>query len=261
MDMQDKEFDRLFHDKLDDLEIEPSANVWQGITGQLDAGKRKRTIVPFLSIAAGIILLVTIGVLFIPKPAKVSNQQPVIAKAIQAVKPQPIIAAVSVKPAIASQNKKAVRPVIAPVNRLARIAKPNINKASSPDKQAPAIDIKPDVIQPNNQATLAAANTNTRNDVLQPVVPDTATHIVIKQVVDDDAAFKTKPPVMAAVPAKAVATPAKKHRIRSFGDVLNVVIAAVDKRKDKVIEFSNTDEDDATITGINFGIIKVKKEK
>jgi hypothetical protein len=55
--------------------------------------------------------------------------------------------------------------------------------------------------------------------------------------------------------------PAKKHKIRSLGDVFNVMIAAVDKRKDKIIEFSNTDGDDATITGVNLGIIKVKKEK
>jgi hypothetical protein len=41
---------------------------------------------------------------------------------------------------------------------------------------------------------------------------------------------------------------------------LNVVIAAVDKRKDKVIEFSNTDGDESSITGINLGIIKIKKE-
>jgi hypothetical protein len=91
---------------------------------------------------------------------------------------------------------------------------------------------------------------------------DTATSISPKPTIID--IEKTQPVLIAQVPSKAapvVAKPVKKHRIRSLGDVFNVVIAAVDKRKDKVIEFSNTDEDDATITGLNLGFIKVKKEK
>jgi hypothetical protein len=35
----------------------------------------------------------------------------------------------------------------------------------------------------------------------------------------------------------------------------------VDKRKDKLIEFSSKDDDESLITGINLGIIKVKKEE
>jgi len=259
MDMQDKELDRLFHSKLDDLEIEPSANVWQGITGKLDADKRKRSLVPFLSIAAGIILLITIGVLFIPKPVKIDNQHPQIAKTTLPAKRQNVVAVTHVVTIVTPQNKKAPKPVIAAVNSLAQVNKGKENKTVTVDKQGPAGDTNPVTPQQNNQQVLAAAST--RNDViLQPVVPDNDTRIVAKPI-DNDVAFKTQAAMIAAVPVKPIAAPEKKRRIRSFGDVLNVVIAAVDKRKDKVIEFSNTDEDDATITGINFGIIKVKKEK
>src|SRR4051812_18249210 len=71
MDMQDKDLDKLFQSALDDYEIAPSAAVWMGITEKLDAGKNKRKWVPFLSIAAGLVLLLTIGTLFITKQVKV----------------------------------------------------------------------------------------------------------------------------------------------------------------------------------------------
>ena len=53
MDMQDKELDKLFQSSLDDMEIEPSAHVWGEIAGKLDAAKRKRSLAPYLSFAAG----------------------------------------------------------------------------------------------------------------------------------------------------------------------------------------------------------------
>jgi hypothetical protein len=56
-----------------------------------------------------------------------------------------------------------------------------------------------------------------------------------------------------------VAQQQRKHGIRNFGDIVNLVVAKVDKRKDKVIEFSDDDEDGSSITGINLGVIKVKK--
>ena len=57
-----------------------------------------------------------------------------------------------------------------------------------------------------------------------------------------------------------------KHQqivFRSFGGLINAVVGKIDKRKDKVIEFNDDDDDDdgATVTGVNLGIIKIKKEK
>src|ERR1700755_697527 len=66
MNMQDKEFDDLFRSRLDDLEVEPSAQVWAGIDATLD-GKKRRSIIPMLSIAASIVVLIVAAILFIPK--------------------------------------------------------------------------------------------------------------------------------------------------------------------------------------------------
>jgi hypothetical protein len=99
-----------------------------------------------------------------------------------------------------------------------------------------------------------------KNDIsTKPTSIDTTTKISAMPVVKADMPAT----LITTVPDKvkpADTARAKKHRVHTFGDMLNVVIAAVDKRKDKVIEFSNTDGDESSITGINLGIIKIKKE-
>jgi hypothetical protein len=95
MDMQDKEFDKLFSSKLEGLEIEPSAKVWKGINGELSGNKRK-SLIPFLSIAASIIVLIAAGVLFIPKKdsvVKIPVKKQLAVNNAEKVKPE-----ISVKP-------------------------------------------------------------------------------------------------------------------------------------------------------------------
>ena len=260
MDMQDKELDRLFQQKLDDLEIQPSAHVWQGINAELNAGRRKGILLPLLSAAAGVILLITAGILFIPKQRVKHNDHPTeIVKTHQPVK-QPV--AVTVEPVVPptpAQNKVPANPVIAPVNNLAHVNKTKTKTNLTQSIKQPAATAQPPVDARTDEPLLAnvpAAD----YPVVKTAAPDTATRIGPKSASID--IEKAQPTLIAQAPAQsAPAKPVKKHRIRSLGDVFNVVIAAVDKRKDKVIEFSNTDEDDATITGLNLGFIKVKKEK
>ena len=88
MDMQDKEFDELFRAKLDGLETEPSANIWPAIANELDSVKRRKGLAPWLSIAAGIVVLIGIGVFFIPKKTNTGMHPPVkngVAKTTQPV--------------------------------------------------------------------------------------------------------------------------------------------------------------------------------
>lgn len=262
MDMQDKELDRLFQQKLDDLEIQPSAGVWQGISSELNTDKRKRTLLPLLSAAAGIIVLITAGILFIPKqPVKNSDQHhsTEIAKTHETVKPPVAVKIEPVVPPAPAQNKVPANPVIAPVNNIAHVnkTKPNL----TPSVQQPVVIAQPPAAVHADEPLLANAPAVDYH-VVKTDALDTATRISPKSTIINSE--KAQPVLIAQTPAQsapATARPVKKHRIRSLGDVFNVVIAAVDKRKDKVIEFSNTDEDDATITGLNLGFIKVKKEK
>ena len=266
MDMQDKDLDKLFQSALDDYEIAPSAGAWMGITEKLDAGKNKRKWMPFLSIAAGLVLLITIGVLFMPKPVKVD---PAKKDDNALVKNTPVIKPVQapVAPVVAKvdplKNKNQQRAVIAPVNNLAVIKKHKRSEIITPAKPATIIEQQTNPANADDQPVLAATQRN--HDIANPVLPDTGTPIMVKQTIDNAPVFASITPV--ATPAATLpavdkqAPPVKKHRIRSFGDVLNVVIAAVDKRDKKIIQFSNTDGEDATITGVNLGIIKINKDK
>jgi len=251
MDMRDKDLDKLFQSALNDYETEPSAKVWTGIAGELDAGKRKKVWLPLLSIAAGIALLITAGVLFIPKEVKPTKPD--------------VLAAV--KPTVVAPQTPATQPTVAQNNKPANVAMvPANNLANNKTKTHKRGIIKPVIIQPaqdmiiqDEQLVLASAKPD--QQPIKPVLPDMSIPITEKHIEDQPTMTNAPVTASAQVAAAKPAVPAKKHKIRSLGDVFNVMIAAVDKRKDKIIEFSNTDEDDATITGVNLGIIKVKKEK
>jgi hypothetical protein len=49
-------------------------------------------------------------------------------------------------------------------------------------------------------------------------------------------------------------------RVKGIGGLVNFVIAQVDKREDKLIEFTESDEG-TEISGINLGLLKIKSKK
>lgn len=101
----------------------------------------------------------------------------------------------------------------------------------------------------NNQ--FAQARNAVVPDASISLKPQPETEILIKQ------------PEKAQVLATVNTTGKAKHkRIRSIGDVVNLVMAKVDKREDKLIQFTDSDDgDESNVTGINLGIINLKKEK
>lgn len=248
--MQDKEFDRLFRDNLEDIEITPSRNLWPGIEEATGETGRKRSLIPFLSIAASIIVLIAAEVLFIPKRTAIVKQQSVklAANVTKSEKQEPVVSREASLPAAVVPSKSAVALSAAAVVHIAHhkmVNEPKVEEQTTPTAavQQPVIAQAPVIKVTSPQQAIDNTQIASAQPAQQPVA--------------------IKPEEIAAIPVteeSAAAVPAKKHRIHSFGDMLNVVIAAVDKRKDKFIEFSNTDGDEATITGINLGIIRVKKE-
>ena len=103
---------------------------------------------------------------------------------------------------------------------------------------------------------------NPKNNSVQTqiaLVPDAAVSLKPQPETEKPA----KQPEKVQVLASANTTEkVKRKRIRSFGDVVNLVMAKVDKREDKLIQFTNSDDgDESNVTGINLGIINLKKEK
>jgi hypothetical protein len=127
----------------------------------------------------------------------------------------------------------------------------------------PAVNVEQ--LDPNLQqiAQTPPATARQNEAFLAAVKPDnTAPAIAALQINDE---VKLSPITASAAQDLPVKTTAaaqpKKRRIRSFGDLINVVVSKVDKRKDKLIEFSSKDDDESLVTGINLGIIRVKKEE
>jgi hypothetical protein len=284
MSMQDKDMDELFRAKLDNLEIQPSDRVWRGIAVELDGAKRKRSLIPVIRIAAGITVFVAVGLFFMMKADKIDNNQTgnhlkgsqhtikltdkgeteivdeKLEDLMQAKQDAQQIAAETVKQAQIKQVQMAKAEQNGAIsNKLAT----NRNTKYHGTEVVPETE-KPDKEEQQvltaERETLAALPPTEK--VSNAVVPDEPL-ITAKPVIPGSDDFKTTNKVaITPLPVnKATKTPVKKHGIRSFGDLINVVVAKVDKRQDKIIVFSDTDGDESTITGINLGFVKMKTDK
>lgn len=250
--MQDKEIDQLFKSALYDHEVEPTAMVWGNVSTNLNAGKGKKLVTAWLSVAASVLILVVASWFFIPR-GKVNDKNATQTAAAKNNKPAKAIIAPEADndEAIVTQPKASA--TVASVAIPKRV-KQNIRREN----------VKAVVNAPVPDVQLAMA-TPRKVDVLTAVVPDAETPLIAKTEVDDDIVFKTNANKTAAVrvPQSSkimAAAPVKKRRINTLGDLINVVVSKVDKRKDKLIEFTSSDDDDATVTGINLGFLKIKKQ-
>jgi hypothetical protein len=261
MNMQDNEFDDLFRNKLDNFEAEPSSKVWPAIENELgrkDTGKGGFFI---LKIAAGIIVLLTAGLLFIPKGHQDHHQKP-----NRTVKsnPKPEVTKPEQAPVTVPATKEE-QLVVTPVQHY-HAAPPQVVTKRNIVKE-PSVKNTP--INNNQQETIAKVEptmpviVSQKPDVKVPsATPDTAVRLMAKVDAPHVVPAKVTPTVIAQTPVNNTQTkPTVKRRgIHNFGELVNLVVAKVDKRKDKAIEFSDSDDDDSSVTGINIGPFKIKKE-
>ena len=262
MNMQDKEFDDLFRSKLGDFETQPSAQVWQNIDAEL-AVKRKKSIFPMLSIAASVLILLVAGILFIPKKGAVKRGKQdtnVIAKVNPSlIKPE------NTKPVNPSETQQQqLAAVETPVKNTTKVDQPKIKTNAVEQKEQPSTSIaKTEIVKHNDQPLIASAGTPKQVDVVkqEPIELTEATSVEKKEAIDNSAINLPAQPVLASnQPAKTVKPVAKKRGIRSFGDIVNLVVAKVDKRKDKLIQFSDSDDDGSVITAVHLGALKIKRD-
>ncbi len=256
--MQDKEFDELFRSKLEDLEVAPSKGVWDNIAAEVVIGRKNRSALPFISIAASVLVLVTAGVFFIPK-LKQDDVKPTVTVVVKhADTAGADVAPAQIENAV-TETRSAQIAAVTVTHKVHRV-KPAIKKQNN---GLPAVNVGQLDTNLKQIAQIPPATARQNEAVLAAVKPDnTAPAIAALQINDE---VKLKPITASAahdLPVKTIAAAQpKKRRIRSFGDLINVVVSKVDKRKDKLIEFSSKDDDESLVTGINLGIIRVKKEE
>jgi len=252
MNMPDKNIDQLFRSKLEGFEVEPSANVWSGIAYALRKNKRKNY-TTWLSVAASVVILITAAILFMPgKPAKNNAGDNKIVKGnapdrlLNQVEEESIINRNTGNDVIKTDIQVAVTPHAKP--------QPQAVKTTMPS-QVVNDRVKTDAAVIVNQPEQVVASVEPK-PLQQAVVPDI--DVAVKTVGTTTADENSSPVTLAA--NSDVQEQPKKHKIRGLGSLINMVVASVDKRKDKIIEFADNDEGDS-VTGINLGFIKVKKDK
>lgn len=257
MSMQDKELDQLFSDKLSHLSVEPSHGAWRSIANGLDMPKRQTNLRLYLSIAAAVLVMLTIGIyIIVNKPLKtqqVAGIQPIIKKPAQEA---PAAEPKAKQPALAQ--------VIVPGKVMIAKAKPVAahrhivyNQLTLPEPKPVIAEQQPDSngIETTRLAQVALPKT----PAIKFTVPDKSTPLLDKTSLTAPTAEN----LAASKPAENktfAAAPVRKHKIRGIGDLLNAVVSKIDKRKDKLIEFSSKDEDEPNVTGLNLGFIKIKKQ-
>lgn len=255
--MQDKDLDRLFSDKLGDMEVEPSRHVWKGISADLDKNKPKPLGI-YLSIAASLLVMLTVGIWFLGNKVQVNqNQQVAAVKRVK--KPEPAVERTN-----DIKDVKVVEPLIAnvvkePVNKVKPTSKVRAvvdRDFQQPERELLPVKAKPlEVTEPQEQLAQLPSQ---KPLGIKFTVPDK--DVPLAEKIDEPLALSTL--AANAPPAKTelAAAPVRKHKIRGIGDLLNAVVSKIDKRKDKLIEFSSKDEDEPNVTGLNLGFIKIKKQ-
>ena len=253
--MQDKEFDRLFNSKLDNFEIEPSPMVWENIASELHEKKAKRNIVPYLSIAASIIVLVSVGLLFFNKTedaVKPVKRGKVVVKINKAVVPYNSAKDNTIPEAVITNT---------PASKVATVSKLTIFKAPKV-----IIDeaVNKTITETNELVSDPVITNQPAFAIIAPVqkqpgmvVPDKETSFA---VATDDKQQVIETTTTEITSAETMKTPVKKRGIHSLGGLIGALVAKVDKREDKLIEFTESDENGSTITGLNLGLIKIKKK-
>jgi hypothetical protein len=246
MSMQDKEIDQLFRSELYDHAAEPGDRVWSKVASALNNKKSKRAYGFYMRIAASVLIVLVAGIYFIPQ-VKVKGSKPLKTNFTKNNTAKKVIIAADGKPEIVD-NGNSRRKYTASLIKTK--ASNRIKTSVSEDK----------VVQQQVPEVLTEERSN---EVLVAVVPDTETPFSTKPEVDEEVIFKTTANLTASLPvqtSKPLVNAVRRRRINSLGDLINVVVSKVDKRKDKIIEFTNKEGDEATVTGINLGFIKIKKQ-
>jgi hypothetical protein len=176
MNMQDNEFDDLFRSKLDNFEIEPSAQVWQNIDAELDGKHRKRSIFPMLSIAASIIVLITAGILFIPKKENIRPDHYEKSSVVAKVK-SPVTKPGNAIPVNANEPKiEAAAVKQEPVDRIAKVSHAkNIDTSISPKQPDARQMAKAEPAKVDEQQPEVIAEIQKPAEPIQLVAPDYST--------------------------------------------------------------------------------------
>ncbi|TCC92290.1 hypothetical protein EZ428_11225 [Pedobacter frigiditerrae] len=248
--MPDKEFDKLFKDKLADAEIEPSVNLWANIEQQLEP-KRKRTI-PIYWIAAASVAVAITAMLVFQKTDKIrlrgSEATAVVLKPV--VEQDPIATTVTASSTLPVVNQTSKESNVANSTVKTPVVKAQEN--STPENNVKNIQEPVQPMYANNRLPIKQQDVKPL-DVAPVKDIDYGDNQVVTAKVDGQSTG-----VETSANEEIVT---ERKGIRNVGDLVNFVVEKVDKRDKKLVRFNTDDDDNSSIIGINIGFLKLNSKK
>lgn len=238
--MPDKEFDKLFKDKFNDAEIEPSANLWANIEKELTP-KRKR-IIPIYWMAAASVLVVISSMLVFQKTDKihlrveqqqVKNITPAEEESLStSLKEEPIV-----ETKVVNSNKSFVAKVSTP--KAVENNLDNQQLAMQPIKETERLPIK------QQEVTQLAIAPIEETVIENPIV---IAQVIPKQEVESNNTISETDNF------------SERKGIRNVGDLVNFVVDKVDKRDKKILKFNTDDDGNSSLVALNIGFLQFNKK-
>ena len=235
--MSDKEVEKLFIQRFDQFESEPSADIWNKIESKIERKDSKKPYAIFWKSAASIAVILGVGLLFYKdKPTlKLKAKQE---KQVHILKP---------KVNTTSLNKTSEEIFIPKTVNKAVSNTPKPEKLVKIQKPIGAsVSVKEAVL---NTKALSLDTQESKN-----ALP--AFEVAKEKVIDDE--FKTN--TLLAQNSETVEdlseNKAPKKKVKGIGGLVNFLVSKVDPRTEKLIEFKEGNEG-PEISGMNLGIIKL----
>ncbi|MDF3079224.1 MAG: hypothetical protein K0S09_3113 [Sphingobacteriaceae bacterium] len=252
--MSDKELDKLFQAEFDSFEVEPSAGLWERIDeelGSAPAQEKKKAFPVFWMAAASVVVVMTAGIYFLQPTEKIQlrGKQSQIADtepAVKEIKRSPV----DVKPVQEQYEQKHQAPASSATLVAINEKREAVHQLASTE---PKEEASTQLVEEN--ARMAGSTLAVNTPEVSPVSqPEKAVMSSLRSNQQPSLVAMLSPEVKEA---NEVEQTSPRQKIKSLGDLVNRVVAKVDPREEKIIQFTDNDEG-TEVSGINLGLIKFK---
>lgn len=236
--MQDKDFDRLFKDRFEEAEIQPSSSLWSNIEKELTP-KKKRGFPVYWAAAAVVVIATTIGLLSQKtEPLKLQGN-PVETAQVEKLPVTPSKQNSVVEEQVVTRPESTPL-VLAPKIKLENLVRKNSQLAVQPNPEVKRQQIKVVDVAPEQKEEIKSVATLEKEIMIA----------------------KVDPPVVTEQSNQIAETEVRERKgIRNVGDVINFVVDKLDKREKKIIQFKTDDDDNSSLIAVNIGILKFNSRK
>jgi hypothetical protein len=272
-EISDKELDGFFKSSFEDFEVEPSANSWDNITQKLDQKPAKKKFPIYWAAAASVAIVFGIGINLYQRPGEIIKLRPARGERVASVTKVRILdkkEEASTEADLPMENTSSIKVNHMQSNTAQLVPKSDHKEVFASNNNNPEKNIFTDATKALQNNVLNAERVTNKTQELAQTKP-IKVRSVTEQILADEALKNSKS--MEILPGKVLTAqlktdgylegdgtnPNRKSKIKSVGDLVNFVVAKVDKREEKIIKMSKTEESDNEITGINLGLFRFKK--